>query len=263
LNSLTIEWIGADIVNNLLMPDEVIHSLGCTVPVFTAEKEKFEFPDRYSVLQGPDYPRADTHRPNRISPRYIPSIALMALLGVTSATMEKTMAFQRNGALVMDSTRLFNSARVAEPIRSALPFLPRTVVPLRVKVPGPFLKAVSRNWEAAQIMYSLAKLAPTQKITMALRPHSSLRLIAQEYRQRTGERLYFNDMSLPPGGIFDINSTWAPPHIEHRNGASIDISAVPGTTMNQEQVFLEILKKYTSNHILEGAGPSRHYHVRF
>jgi hypothetical protein len=32
-----------------------------------------------------------------------------------------------------------------------------------------------------------------------------------------------NDMSLPFGGVFDINQNWSPPHTYHRKGDSVDI----------------------------------------
>jgi hypothetical protein len=34
--------------------------------------------------------------------------------------------------------------------------------------------------------------------------------------------LGYNDMSLVYGGVFDINATWAPPHITHRVGTNMD-----------------------------------------
>jgi len=91
---------------------------------------------------------------------------------------------------------------------------------------------------------------------------NALWAIAQEYYSSTGQALYFNDASLPWGGIFDLGQNFSPPHHEHRNGTSIDIAATSGT-LKQEAKFLEILSKHTTNYILEGTGHSRHYHVRF
>jgi hypothetical protein len=85
--------------------------------------------------------------------------------------------------------------------------------------------------------------------------------LANEYRARTGDRLYLNDMSLAYGGQFDIAGTWTAPHAEHRNGRSADIAAT-SETLKHEAVFLEILRKHTTNYILEGTGTARHYHVR-
>ena len=39
-----------------------------------------------------------------------------------------------------------------------------------------------------------------------------------------GVRLRINDMSLPHGGLFDINGNWLPSHHEHRIGINADIS---------------------------------------
>lgn len=36
-------------------------------------------------------------------------------------------------------------------------------------------------------------------------------------------QLQVNDMSLPLGGVFDINDNWRPDHVEHRQGTSADI----------------------------------------
>ena len=90
----------------------------------------------------------------------------------------------------------------------------------------------------------------------------ALRQIAGEYRAATGQPLYFNDMSLPWGGLFDISGQWQPPHQEHRNGRVIDIAAT-AQTLKDEAKFVQILNKYTKNYIVEGSGSSRHYHVRF
>jgi hypothetical protein len=39
----------------------------------------------------------------------------------------------------------------------------------------------------------------------------------------SGQRLGINDMSLPLGGLFDINNNWTKPHTLHRQGNSVDI----------------------------------------
>jgi hypothetical protein len=91
---------------------------------------------------------------------------------------------------------------------------------------------------------------------------AKLKAIASEYRQETGDKLYFNDMSLPWGGILDINANWGAPHAEHRNGNVIDIAAT-SQTMRRETIFVRILGRYTRNYLIEGRGSTRHYHVRF
>jgi hypothetical protein len=48
---------------------------------------------------------------------------------------------------------------------------------------------------------------------------------------RGGEIIYINDMSLPYGGLFDIQGNWRPPHVTHRTGRNADISGRgPGGT---------------------------------
>jgi murein endopeptidase len=39
-----------------------------------------------------------------------------------------------------------------------------------------------------------------------------------------GSILWYNDMSLPKGGLFDLNSNWNTPHSEHRLGGNTDVS---------------------------------------
>ena len=91
---------------------------------------------------------------------------------------------------------------------------------------------------------------------------TSLQAIAKEYRGATGDRLYFNDASLEWGGLFDIHGNWKPPHHEHRSGRQIDIAATPNTLVH-ENTFVQILRKHTTNYLVEGTGNARHYHVRF
>lgn len=86
--------------------------------------------------------------------------------------------------------------------------------------------------------------------------------LCRDYRAATGDRLYINDMSLSWGGIFDIGGGWTPPHHEHRDGNQVDVAAT-AHTLRYEAKFLEIMRRYTTNYILEGSDSRRHYHVRF
>lgn len=52
----------------------------------------------------------------------------------------------------------------------------------------------------------------------------ALREIAKEYRDRTGQRLSVNDLSLPWGGLFDFKNVYLPPHKTHREGTDADIN---------------------------------------
>lgn len=48
--------------------------------------------------------------------------------------------------------------------------------------------------------------------------------IAREFYQETGIAIRINDLSLPQGGLFDINNNWMLPHSWHRLGKSVDVS---------------------------------------
>lgn len=51
-------------------------------------------------------------------------------------------------------------------------------------------------------------------------------IFAAFYYQEFGQKLRLNDMSLPRGGVFDINGNWSPPeHASHRLGTDVDLSA--------------------------------------
>jgi len=61
---------------------------------------------------------------------------------------------------------------------------------------------------------------------------------------RGGEIIYINDMSLPYGGLFDIQGNWRPPHDTHRTGRNADISGRgPGGTFLQEEMMKEIIRE--------------------
>jgi hypothetical protein len=48
--------------------------------------------------------------------------------------------------------------------------------------------------------------------------------LAYEYFDLIGRRLSINDLSLPKGGLFDINNNWTDPHITHRTGTDMDLN---------------------------------------
>ena len=47
--------------------------------------------------------------------------------------------------------------------------------------------------------------------------------MASNYRNNGGEIISINDMSLPFGGLFDIDGNWSPPHQTHRDGRNVDM----------------------------------------
>lgn len=52
----------------------------------------------------------------------------------------------------------------------------------------------------------------------------TLPLIAEFYFSSSGRTLSVNDVSLPKGGVFDLNSNWKSEHQTHRNGDDVDIN---------------------------------------
>jgi len=75
------------------------------------------------------------------------------------------------------------------------------------------------------------------------------------------DTLYYNDMSLEWGGLFDINGNWKAPHTTHRYGTEIDISKRFITKSNRKR-FIEIACK---NFMVRSEGDETneigHYHL--
>lgn len=61
---------------------------------------------------------------------------------------------------------------------------------------------------------------------------SKIQQLASEYHAKFGKNLFVNDMSLLEGGLYDFKNTWAPPHITHREGRTVDINS---TSMAQPE----------------------------
>ncbi|MDQ7772675.1 MAG: hypothetical protein RDU13_04020 [Elusimicrobiales bacterium] len=49
--------------------------------------------------------------------------------------------------------------------------------------------------------------------------------------------LSYNDISLPWGGLFDINYNWQPPHEEHKHGINIDVGKRQVVKSNREKLI--------------------------
>lgn len=60
---------------------------------------------------------------------------------------------------------------------------------------------------------------------------------------RFSRPLYYNDLSLPWGGRFDIRGNWRGSHFEHRNGRDIDVrtNGTPGGLSTRERTFVRDL----------------------
>lgn len=86
---------------------------------------------------------------------------------------------------------------------------------------------------------------------------ASLQSVGTDYAaEYPGQKLAFNDMSLPYGGLFDIGNNWRPSHCGHRLGDSVDVRFVPAANDARFRKLLDLhgLKiKYTHN---------THYHVQ-
>jgi len=60
-------------------------------------------------------------------------------------------------------------------------------------------------------------------------------------------KLAVNDMSLPMGGLFDIDATWEPSHHEHNRGRAADVRAITGAyaiPSNQAEEFADLCRTY-------------------
>jgi hypothetical protein len=58
--------------------------------------------------------------------------------------------------------------------------------------------------------------------------NGALRTLADLYVAAfPGQRLAYNDMSLPQGGVFDLGGNWGPSHYEHRLGQNCDMRLAP------------------------------------
>ena len=88
--------------------------------------------------------------------------------------------------------------------------------------------------------------------------------IANEYKSYfpNSKSLYINDISLPWGGLFDINSDWKSPHVLHRCGNQVDIRKIMIPEENRRK-FIEIVCKKTGFLLSEGDEPieAPHYHI--
>jgi hypothetical protein len=62
--------------------------------------------------------------------------------------------------------------------------------------------------------------------------------VATKFRARypAGQLPKYNDMSLPWGGLFDKDSTWAPPHCGHRFGNTCDLNVGHFTTAEKNSI---------------------------
>lgn len=86
---------------------------------------------------------------------------------------------------------------------------------------------------------------------------ASLGSLAQTYSTAyPGQRLGYNDMSLPFGGLFDISANWGTPHKSHRLGTDVDLRLVP--PQQRQSLQQMIYRSGISLILVEG----NHWHLR-
>ncbi|HYC89436.1 MAG TPA: hypothetical protein VEO54_09515 [Thermoanaerobaculia bacterium] len=79
--------------------------------------------------------------------------------------------------------------------------------------------------------------------------------MAKEYNDTVGPAVIgVNDISLPDGGLFDIDGTWSPSHWYHRIGCGVDIDK---TALNPETGADVVLDIYKLTLIVEALGGSK------
>jgi hypothetical protein len=66
-----------------------------------------------------------------------------------------------------------------------------------------------------------------------------------------------NDMSLEWGGLFDLDSSWAPPHKTHRRGENVDVRI---RDKNEEQQF-QLRKIITKEGVCSVSRHGNHFHL--
>lgn len=84
--------------------------------------------------------------------------------------------------------------------------------------------------------------------------------VAQEFYLATNIKTTITDGSLQFGGVFDINKNWQPPHIEHRDGQTVDARIWPHTE-EQKKIF-ERLCSQRGLRADRHSNPA-HWHIRF
>ena len=100
-----------------------------------------------------------------------------------------------------------------------------------------------------------------------------------------GSRLVVNDMSLPRGGLFDIEGNWIPSHVTHRVGLDADIQITTENDDTRDGIVIGprtgpdgnpvvnangdiVIQNESFRDVVENAGGNahwevNHYHIRF
>jgi hypothetical protein len=74
--------------------------------------------------------------------------------------------------------------------------------------------------------------------------------------------LRINDISLPWGGVFDIQNNWSTPHSGHRVGVNVDIDEID---TNKKEIDLKYFQEKVENPPFNGRlrNEGNHFHITF
>ena len=91
---------------------------------------------------------------------------------------------------------------------------------------------------------------------------AALESLGAQFFGRYGVPIGVNDMSLPLGGLFDINGNWHTPHDEHRIGANADLRTRDSTPAKLR--FIQDAWEELGGSVHdETRTDAPHYHLRF
>lgn len=88
---------------------------------------------------------------------------------------------------------------------------------------------------------------------------TALQGLASDYAAAfPGSTLNYNDMALQEGGVFDLSSTWAPPHCGHRgDNADLDTSNIPA----DRRARVQALANHNGLAVRDEIRTANHYHL--
>lgn len=91
-----------------------------------------------------------------------------------------------------------------------------------------------------------------------------LEALADSFYARYRRRLYFNDMSLSFGGVFDTASNWIRPHGEHKTGRDADLRTVAvndsGGLSRLQRIFAQDVWEHSGGSVYP---ETTHFHLRY
>lgn len=93
--------------------------------------------------------------------------------------------------------------------------------------------------------------------------NAALRQLAADYAATCpgAAALSYNDMSLPWGGLFDLNQNWKTPHEEHRSGNNIDVGKRQVLKADRKHLIEQMCRKFKVRSEGDGINEQPHYHL--